>query len=29
MWVEFLSEYNFDINHIKGKDNKVDDALNR
>jgi hypothetical protein len=28
-WLEFLSEYNFDINHIKGKENKVVDALNR
>jgi hypothetical protein len=28
-WVEFLSEYDFDIKHIKGKENKVDDALNR
>jgi hypothetical protein len=22
-WLEFLSEYDFDINHIKGKENKV------
>jgi hypothetical protein len=28
-WLEFLSEYNFDINHIKGKENKVVDALSR
>jgi hypothetical protein len=28
-WLEFLSEYDFDIKHIKGKENKVDDALNR
>jgi hypothetical protein len=28
-WLEFLSEYDFDINHIKGKENKVGDALNR
>jgi hypothetical protein len=28
-WMEFLSEYEFDINHIKGKENKVDDSLNR
>jgi hypothetical protein len=28
-WLEFLSEYNFDIKHIKGKQNKVVDALNR
>jgi hypothetical protein len=26
-WLEFLSEYEFDINHIKGKDNKDFDAL--
>jgi hypothetical protein len=26
-WLEFISEYDFDINHIKGKENKVDDAL--
>jgi hypothetical protein len=28
-WLEFLSEYEFDIKHIKGKENKVVDALNR
>jgi hypothetical protein len=28
-WLEFLSEYDFDINHIGGKENKVVDALNR
>jgi hypothetical protein len=28
-WLKFLSEYDFDIKHIKGKENKVDDALNR
>jgi hypothetical protein len=28
-WLEFLSEYDFDIKHIKGKENKVTDALNR
>ena len=28
-WLEFLSEYGFDIKHIKGKENKVVDALNR
>jgi hypothetical protein len=27
--LEFLCEYDFDINHIKGKENKVVDALNR
>jgi hypothetical protein len=28
-WLEFLNEYDFDINHIKGKENKVVDAINR
>jgi hypothetical protein len=28
-WLEFLSEYDFDIKHIRGKENKVADALNR
>jgi hypothetical protein len=28
-WLEFLSEYDFDINHIRGKENKVVDALSR
>jgi hypothetical protein len=28
-WLEFLYEYEFDIKHIKGKENKVDDALSR
>ena len=28
-WLEFLSEYDFDIKHIKGKENKVANALNR
>jgi hypothetical protein len=28
-WVEFLSEYEFDIKHIKGKENKVSDELSR
>ena len=28
-WLEFLSEYDFYIKHIKGKENKVDDALSR
>jgi hypothetical protein len=27
-WLEFLSEYDFDIKHIKGKENKVVNALN-
>jgi hypothetical protein len=28
-WLEFLCEYDFDIRHIKGKDNKVVDALSK
>jgi hypothetical protein len=28
-WLEFLSEYDFDIKHIKGKENKVAYALSR
>ena len=28
-WLNFLSEYVFDIKHIKGKYNKAVDALNR
>ena len=28
-WMELLCEYDFDINHIKGKENKVVDALSR
>ena len=28
-WLAFLSEYDFDIQHIKGKENKVADALSR
>jgi len=28
-WLEFLCEYDFDIKDITGKENKVDDALNR
>jgi hypothetical protein len=28
-WLEFLSEYDFDIKHIRGKENKVVDALSR
>jgi hypothetical protein len=27
-WLEFLSEHDFDINHIKGKEKKFIDALN-
>jgi hypothetical protein len=26
-WMEFLSEYDFEIKHIKGKENQLDDAL--
>jgi hypothetical protein len=28
-WLVFLSKYNFDIKHIKGEENKVDDELSR
>jgi hypothetical protein len=28
-WLEFLNEYDFNIKHIKGKENKLDDAINR
>jgi hypothetical protein len=28
-WLEFLSEYNFKIKHIKGKENQVVDTLSR
>jgi hypothetical protein len=28
-WLEFLCEYDFDIKHIKGKENKVADAFSR
>jgi hypothetical protein len=28
-WLEFLSEYALDIKHIKGKENKVVDTLNK
>ena len=28
-WLNFLCEYDFDIEHIKGKENKVVDALSR
>ena len=28
-WMEFLCEYDFEIKHIKGKENKVVDALRR
>jgi hypothetical protein len=29
IWLGILSEYYFDINHIKGKENKVVDALSK
>jgi hypothetical protein len=28
-WLEFLSEYDFEIKHIKGKENQVVDAFSR
>ena len=28
-WLYFLSEYDFEIKHIEGKENKVADALSR
>ena len=28
-WLDFLSEYDFEIQQIKGKENKVADALSR
>ena len=27
IWLSFLNEYNFEIQHIKGKENMVADAL--
>ena len=29
IWLAFLSEYHFEINHIKGKENKFSNALIR
>ena len=29
IWLEFLCEFDFEIKHIKRKENKVDDALSR
>ena len=29
MWLDFLSEFDFEVRHIKGKENKVADALSR
>ena len=28
-WLAFLSEYHFELNHIKGKENKVSNALSQ
>jgi hypothetical protein len=28
-WLEFMSEYDFEIKHIKGKENQVVDALSK
>ena len=28
-WLDFLSEYHFELKHIKGKENKVADGLSR
>ena len=28
-WLDFLSEYDFEIQHIKGKENKIADALSK
>jgi hypothetical protein len=28
-WLEFMREYEFEIEHIKGKENQVVDALNK
>jgi len=27
-WLKFLTKYDFQINHIKGKENKIDHGLN-
>jgi len=29
MWLEFLSEFDFEIKHVKNKEKKVVDALNK
>ena len=29
IWLEFLCEFDFEIKHIKGKENRVVDALSR
>ena len=28
-WIAFLSEFDFEVRHIKGKENKVEDDLSR
>ena len=28
-WLDFLCEYHFELKHIKGKENKIVDALSR
>ena len=28
-WLEFICEFDFEIKHVKGKENKVADALSR
>lgn len=28
-WLEFLHKFEFDIKHVKGKENKVEDALSK
>jgi len=28
-WVDFLSEFDFEIKHLKGKENRIADALSR
>ena len=28
-WLEFLCEFDFEIKHIKGKENEVDDAISK
>ena len=28
-WIAFLSEFDFEVRHIKGKENKVEDTLSR
>ena len=28
-WLEFLAQFSFDIEHIKGKENVIADALSR